>query len=175
MRTTDFDAGPPADATVVPDGDTWTLVFIRDLKHPPDRVWRALTDPAEIDQWAPFAAARDLAEPGDTTLTMIDGDTRADQPATVVRAEAPRVLEYTWGADRLRWELDPDGAGTRLTLRHTLAQPEMDAMVAAGWHLCIAVLARLLDGTPVGVIRGRDALAYGWDDLRAAYAQRLRH
>ncbi|RZU48602.1 uncharacterized protein YndB with AHSA1/START domain [Krasilnikovia cinnamomea] len=171
--TTDFDPGPPGDASVVPDGDAWTLVFVRDLRQPPERVWRALTDPGELDQWAPFAVARDLGAPGDTTLTMIDGDTRLEQPVTVLRAEAPRVLEYTWGEDRLRWELDAEGGGTRLTLRHTLAQPGMDAMVAAGWHLCMAVLRRLLDGTPVGVIRGRDALAYGWDDLRDGYARRL--
>ena len=45
-----------ADATVVPDGDAWTLIFVRDFRHPPEAVWAALTDPAELDRWAPFAA-----------------------------------------------------------------------------------------------------------------------
>jgi uncharacterized protein YndB with AHSA1/START domain len=100
-----FDPGPLADATVQPDGDRWTLVFVRDLHHPPAAVWTALTDPAEIDRWAPFTAARDLAEPGDTVLTMVDGDEKTDLPATVLRSEPPDLLEYTWGDDLLRCEL----------------------------------------------------------------------
>lgn len=168
-----FDPGPLADAQVVPDGDRWTLIFIRELRQPPDAVWRALTDPAELDRWAPFTAASDLGKPGDTTLTMVDGDERVDLAATVLHAEPPTLLEYTWGDDRLRWELAPAGPGTRLTLRHTLADPDMRAMVAAGWHLCVAVLQRLLDGRPVGVIRGQDAMAYGWEDLRAGYAEKF--
>jgi uncharacterized protein YndB with AHSA1/START domain len=164
-----FDPGPLADA--VADGPT--LVFVRDLKHPPATVWAALTDPDRLDQWAPFTAARALDRTGATTLTMIDGDTRTDLPATVRRAEPPTLLEYTWGDDLLRWELAPVGAGTRLTLRHTLAQPEMIAMVAAGWHLCLVVADHLLDGDPIGVIRGKDAMNYGWAELRDGYADRF--
>jgi uncharacterized protein YndB with AHSA1/START domain len=162
------------DATVVPDGDRWTLIFIRELRRPPGAVWTALTDPAELDRWAPFTAARDLSVTGGTTLTTRDGDARTETPATVLRAEPPVLLEYTWGADRLRWELEPAGAGTRLTLRHTLAEPDTAAMVAAGWHLCADVLGHLLDGEPVGVIRGRDAMNHGWARLRDAYAERFR-
>jgi uncharacterized protein YndB with AHSA1/START domain len=168
---TTFDPGPVGGATLVPAGEQWTLIFMRELRQPPERVWAALTDPAELDQWAPFAAATDLAKPGDTTLTMVDGDVRVDMPATVIHAEAPTLLEYTWGADRLRWELEAAGGGTRLTLRHTLATPGMQAMVAAGWHLCVAVLKQLLDGAPVGVIRGRSAMDHGFEELRAAYAE----
>src|SRR3954468_1788119 len=100
-----LDFGPIGDATVVPEGDTWTLIFIRELRHAPALVWQALTDPAEIDQWAPFTAERDLGATGDTELTMVDRDERMTMPATVLVAEAPRLLEYTWGDDRLRWEL----------------------------------------------------------------------
>jgi uncharacterized protein YndB with AHSA1/START domain len=168
-----LDMGPLGDATVEPDGDAWTLIFIRELRHAPVAVWAALTDPAELDRWAPFAAARDLGTTGETALTMIDGDTRLELPATVRVAVRPELLEYTWGDDLLRWELEPSGAGTRLTLRHTLAKPGMEAMVAAGWHLCLAVLQRLLDGDPVGVIRGQAALGHGWAELRDAYAEKL--
>ena len=170
-----LDFGPPADASVVPDGDGWTLIFIRELKHPPAAVWRALVDPAEVGQWAPFAADRDLATVGPATLTMIDRDVRMPLAAEVLRADAPRLLEYTWGEDRLRWELEPAGRGTRLTLRHTLAKPDMEAMVAAGWHLCLVVLDRHLGGDPVGPIRGRDAMDHGFENLRDAYAQTFRH
>ncbi|MEV8503211.1 SRPBCC family protein [Actinoplanes sp. NPDC051475] len=169
-----FDPGPARGAGVVPDDGRWALVFVRDLRHPPEQVWAALTDPERLDRWAPFAAAHDLSRPGDVTLTMVDGPNRTESPATVLRAEAPVLLEYTWGEDLLRWELERTADGTRLTLRHLFADRDGAPMFAAGWHLCAAVLARLLDGDPVGVIRGRDAMAYGWDELRAAYDKQFR-
>jgi uncharacterized protein YndB with AHSA1/START domain len=163
-----------ADATVVPDGDAWTLIFVRDLRHSPKAVWAALTDPAELDRWAPFAASRDLGATGDATLTMVDGDQRDDLPATVRRVEAPSLLEYTWGDDLLRWELEPAGDGTRLTLRHTLRTPDMADQVAAGWHICFDQLEKVADGRPVTAIRGHAAMDHGWADLRARYAERFR-
>jgi uncharacterized protein YndB with AHSA1/START domain len=168
-----FDPGPLADVATETGDGTWTLVLVRDLRHPPALVWAALTEPEQLDQWAPFAADRDLGNPGDATLTMVDGDIREDMPATVLRAEPPRLLEYTWGEDRLRWELEPTAGGTRLTLRHTATDPDLLAKVAAGWHLCLVVAERLLDGEPIGVIRGSDAMNYGWEDLHEAYAKRL--
>ena len=163
-----FDMGPAGGASL--DRDSWTLVFVREFRQPPAEVWAALTDPERLDQWAPFAAERDLGTPGDTTLTMVDGAERTATPATVRRVEAPVLLEYTWGDDLLRWELEAAGSGTRLVLRHTLAGRGAAAMVAVGWHICAVVLGRLLDGAPVGVVRGRAARAHGFDELREAYA-----
>ena len=45
--------GPAAGADVKKDGDAWTLVLVRELRHPPALVWRALTDPKELAEWAP--------------------------------------------------------------------------------------------------------------------------
>lgn len=160
-------------ATVVPDDGQWTLIFVRDLRHPPATVWSALTDPAEIDRWAPFRASRDLGATGDAVLTMIDGDTTEDMQAAVRRAEPPTLLEYTWGGDLLRWELEPTGDGTRLTLRHTLTDPDAKAMVAAGWHLCFDQLAKVAAGGPAEAIRGRAAQQHGWAELRDGYAEKF--
>ncbi|MDG4805568.1 SRPBCC family protein [Micromonospora sp. WMMD1120] len=164
-----FEPSPPAEVRA----DDTTLVFVRDLRHPPTTVWAALTDPSQLAQWAPFLADRDLGDPGAATLTLVDGDTTTEQPATVRRAEPPHLLEYTWGDDLLRWELTALGAGTRLTLRHTVADRGLLPMVAAGWHLCLDVADRLLDGDPVGPIRGAEANEFGWSDLRDSYARRL--
>ena len=70
--------------------------------------------------------------------------------ATVTTAQPPTLLEYTWGEDHLRWELAPTPTGTRLTLRHTLADQDFVPKVAAGWHLCLVVAGRLLDGDARG-------------------------
>jgi uncharacterized protein YndB with AHSA1/START domain len=169
------DMGPIGEASLAQSGDAWTLIFIREFRHAPASVWQALTDPAELDQWAPFAADRDLGTTGETTLTMIDRDTRMPMASTVLAAVPPRLLEYIWGDDRLRWELEPSGGGTRLTLRHTLSTPDMSAMVAAGWHICLTVLDHLLSGRPVGVIRGQDAMEHDFERLRDGYAEKFKN
>ncbi|WP_327011079.1 SRPBCC family protein [Dactylosporangium sp. NBC_01737] len=169
-----FDPGPLAEVTYDQELDgRWTLRFTRDLRHPPERVWRALTDPSLLDQWAPFTASRDLGAPGGATLVMIDGDTRAPLDATVRVAEPPALLVYEWGPDLLRWELAPIDGGTRLTLRHTTGGRDLLGKVTAGWHLCVRVLELLLDGTPHGVIRGGDAKRFGFDELCDAYESRI--
>lgn len=173
MNRSTFTPGPLADIDCLAEEHGWTLLFVRDLSHPPEKVWAALTEPAQLRQWSPFTADRNLETVGDATLTMIDGDTREDFQAVVSRAERPTVLEYTWGTNLLHWELSATQSGTRLTLRHTVEDPEWIPKVAAGWHICLAVAERLLDGTPIGPIVGESARNHGWDELHDAYAERL--
>ncbi|WP_200213911.1 SRPBCC family protein [Micromonospora coerulea] len=168
-----FRPGPLTDVARVPADDGWDLVFVRDLRHPPEKVWAALTEPDQLAQWAPFLASRDLGTPGAATLSTVNGNETFPEAATVLRAERPTLLEYTWGDGLLRWELTPAGAGTRLTLRHAVDKPELAPIMAAGWHLCLDVAGHLLDGDPVGPIRGAEAKNFGWEELRAAYAERL--
>ena len=173
MSPKDFRPSPPQDATVVREGGHWTLVFVRDLPHPPARVFRALTDPDELRAWAPFDADRDLGVAGAATLTMAGGDGTERSRATVRRAEPPVLLEYTWEQDVLRWELAPIGSGTRLTLRHTVEDKAWIPRVTAGWHLCLDVAERALAGAPVGRIVGERAKEHGFQELHAAYEERL--
>jgi uncharacterized protein YndB with AHSA1/START domain len=164
---------PPAPVTAEQSGDRWTLIFTRDLRHPPEKVWAALTDPAELAAWAPYTADRDLSKPGDATLTMIDDEPPEDLPAQVVTAEPPTLLEYTWGTDLLRWELSPTPTGTRLVLRHTVPDRDWLPKVAAGWHICLDVAEKLLEGNPIEPIRGAAAADHGWQDLNTQYARKL--
>jgi hypothetical protein len=91
----------------------------------------------------------------------------------VTRADAPKVLEYSWGAQDLRWELEPSADGTRLTLWHNIDR-RFISMGAAGWHICFDVLDRLLSGTPIGRMVGGDAIKFGgWQRLNSEYAQQF--
>src|SRR6516164_4263101 len=108
--------GPAAGAEIRKDGDNWTLVLVRELRHPPAMVWQALTDPAQLAEWAPFDADRNLAATGPVKLSTIGTPTPQVSETAVVRAEPPRLLEYSWGGSDLRWQLEPVGGGTRLTL-----------------------------------------------------------
>src|SRR5262245_28632534 len=48
--------GPATGAQVRKEGDKWTLVLVREMRHSPEKVWQALTDPAHLREWAPFDA-----------------------------------------------------------------------------------------------------------------------
>ncbi len=166
-----YTPGPAFGAEVRKDGEQWTLVLVRELSHPPTKVWKALTDPEHLREWAPFDADRDLGTVGTATLTTVGAPTPHVSETRVTRADAPKVLEFTWGGQALRWELEPlPGGGTRLTLRHTIGR-NFISMGAAGWHICLDVLDRYLAGQPIGRIVGVEAMRFGgWQRLNAEYA-----
>jgi uncharacterized protein YndB with AHSA1/START domain len=159
--------GPASGADVRKDGEKWTLILVRELRHSPERVWQALTDPAHLREWAPFVVDESLGAVGKVNLTWVG----RPQPieTKVTRAEAPRVLEYS----DMRWELEPSGNGTRLTLWHSIDR-RFISWGAAGWHICFDVLERLLAGDPIGAVAGIDAMKFqGWQRLNAEYAKQF--
>jgi hypothetical protein len=90
----------------------------------------------------------------------------------VTRADAPTLLEYRWGDNDIRWQLEPLGDGTRLTLWHNIDR-RFISMGAAGWHICIDVLDRLLVGEPLGRIVGGEAMKFEWPRLNTEYAKQF--
>jgi uncharacterized protein YndB with AHSA1/START domain len=168
-----YQPGPARNAEARREHDRWTMVMVRDVDHAPAKVWQALTDPAQLREWAPFDSDRDLSTAGTATLTTVGGATADTIECTVTRAERPALLEYTWGTDVLRWELEPIETGTRLTLRHTLQDATWTPKVAAGWHTCLDVMERALAGAPIGRIVAAEAKRFGWERLNAEYAERF--
>ncbi len=67
--------GAATGAHVEKDGEKWTLVLVRELRHPPAMVWEALTDPAHLSEWAPFDADRNLGAVGPVTLSTVGAPT----------------------------------------------------------------------------------------------------
>ena len=166
--------GPATGAQVQKDGENWTLILVRVLRHSPEKVWQALTDPAQLRQWAPFDADGSLSTVGSTVkLTTVGAPTPHVTETTVTRAEAPRILAYNWGGNEMRWELEAFGDGTRLTLWTSIPRAYI-SMGAAGWHICFDVLDHLLSGTPIGRIVGPEAMKFGgWQQLNAEYARQF--
>src|SRR5690242_3649924 len=132
-----YTPGPASGAQVRKDGEKWTLILVRELRHSPEKVWQALTDPAHLREWAPFESDGSLAAVGTVNLTWV-GASAARVETRVTRADAPKVLEY----DDTRWELEPVGGGTRLTLWHKIDR-RFISMGAAGWHIAFDVLDHL--------------------------------
>ena len=161
-------------AEVRKEGEKWTLVLVRDLRHPPARVWEALTDPEHLREWAPFDSDRSLATVGTAKLTTVGAPQLHVTETQVKRADAPKALEFNWGGQDIRWELEPLGpGGTRLTLWHNINR-NFIAMGAAGWHVCFDVMDRFLAGQPIGRIVGPAAFQVGgWQRLHTEYAKLL--
>ncbi|HZF26053.1 MAG TPA: SRPBCC family protein, partial [Steroidobacteraceae bacterium] len=93
-----YTPGPAGGAQVRKDGEKWTLILARELRHPPEKVWKALTDPASLREWAPFDADGSLGTTGSTVkLTTVGAPTPQVSETKVTRADAPKLLEYNWG------------------------------------------------------------------------------
>jgi uncharacterized protein YndB with AHSA1/START domain len=163
---------PAGGAHIEKDGDNWTLVLVRELRHAPEKVWLAITDPVHLREWAPFDADGNLGMAGSTVkLTTVGAPTLHVTETKVTRADAPNLLEYNWGGFNMRWKLEATGGGTRLTLWTNIGHRYI-AMGAAGWHICFDVLDRLLAGQPMGRTVGPDAMKFGgFQQLHAEYAK----
>jgi uncharacterized protein YndB with AHSA1/START domain len=162
-----YTPGPASGAQVQKHGDKWTLILVRELRHPPEKVWQALTDPAHLREWAPFVTDGSLGTVGTAKLTWVGTPTPLE--TRVTRADAPKLLEY----GDIRWELEAFAGGTRLTLWHSIDR-RFISWGAAGWHIAFDVLDRLLAGQPMGRIVGADAMKFaGWQRLTAEYAKQF--
>jgi hypothetical protein len=162
-----YTPGPASGAEVRKDGEKWTLILVRELRHSPEKVWQALTDPAHLREWAPFEADGSMGTVGSVKLIWVGRPTPLE--TTVTRADAPEVLEY----GDIRWELEALGGGTRLTLWHSIDR-RFISWGAAGWHIAFDVLERLLSGTPIGRMAGGEAMKFeGWQRLNVEYAKQF--
>ncbi len=174
MNREAYAPGPADVARVKKDGEKWTLVLTKQLRHEPEKVWQALTDPAQLREWAPFDADGNLGAEGSTVkLTTVGAPSPHVTETQVTRADPPDVLVYNWGGFDLRWELEDYAGGTRLTLWTNIDRRYI-SMGAAGWHICLDVLDHLLDGDRLGRIVGPEAMQFeGWQRLNAEYARQF--
>ena len=127
--------------------DRPALIFERRLAHPVERVWRAVSDPAELADWFPTRVSGNVALGGRLSFEFPDGDRRALE-GEVLELEPPRRFAFTWGDDVLRIDLDAVGDGCRLRFTCIFDDPERAARDAAGWHVCLDRLELHLGGTP---------------------------
>ncbi|MEU0956720.1 SRPBCC family protein [Streptomyces niveus] len=133
-------------------GGRTALRMERRLAHPPQRVWDAITQPAHLAKWFPSEVSVDL-RPGGEIGFHFPGELGPGPAMTgrVTDVDEPRLFAFTWGEDHLRWEIAPDGDGSRLSLVHTFGDRFGAASFASGWQVCVTALGQLLAGRPVDV------------------------
>lgn len=118
----------------------------RRLAHPPAKVWRAITDPAELKHWFPAEVAFDGADmrftfPGDAPVEAVS-------TGEVLVEDEPEVFAFRWNTDVLRFEIVPDGDGCLLVMTQVLGEGLPSAgRNAVGWEVCLDAMAARLDGT----------------------------
>jgi len=126
-------------------------VMERRFDAPPPRVWKALTDSADICLWlAPGEIATHVGGPA--KLSFEDSGIKID--STVTRFEPGRLVEYSWSGPGeperpLCWEIEPAGDGTTLRLTMRVPDGEDAPRAAAGFEAHLDMLAAALEGVPV--------------------------
>lgn len=123
------------------------LRFERWYPHPPEKVWRALTSPEELRRW--FVEILDydrstLTFTPDAELTFVAAGLPAGH-GHVLRCTPPTLLEYTWDAETLRWELSAADGGCHLVFTNTVPDPATATAVDPGWGTGLKRLADALD------------------------------
>jgi len=147
------------------DDGRWRLRFTRSLAHPPEKVWRAITEPEHLAHWFPTTIEGDRAAGAPLTLSFPGGQFPPFD-GEMVEFEPQSAMEIRWGPDTVRLELRPIDDGTELTLLDTLEERGKAARDGAGWHTCLDALERSLSGDA----DARDEMS-GWRDVHEHYIE----
>lgn len=170
---------------VAKDGEAVVLRYERDLAHPPEKVWRALTESEHLKHWFPADIIGERVAGATLKLAFwpeaieqagaeieaagLDLDD-AVLPGQLLTWEPPRLFEFTWDTEHLRFDLTPTDAGTRLlaTIRVVEPGPRGYQSTAAGYHVCLDALVATVDGSDADLFEATKIQA-----LEEAYAARL--
>lgn len=130
------------------DAGARTIRFVRGYPHPVHRVWQAVTEPDQLAAWFPQVVVGDLLVPGARVRFESDAEGAEVFDGKVLRVSPPTLLEFEWGTDVIRLELEAEGTGCRLTFTDTLHVLGKAARDGAGWHACLDLLGAVVSGTP---------------------------
>lgn len=136
---------------LVRDGDQLGLRFERHLAHPPERVWRALTESDQLHHWMPcdiVGLRHEGAEIDVPFWPEVAAKYEIPDPVLhgrILTWDPRRTFSWLWDTDTLIFELEPTATGTRLVLTTWITQGPTVDQIAAGYHVCFVQLERLLD------------------------------
>jgi uncharacterized protein YndB with AHSA1/START domain len=157
------------------DGDYATLTFHRVFRHPPALVWDAIATPDGLREWLLCSHARIEPRHGGR-IELVSGPARYHSSGSILVWDPPRVLEYEWNVAPVpemprgehaifRYELEPDGEGTRLLVTYRRITVPTSRGFLPGLHAFLDRLEAQLDGdvVPDWLVR--------FGELRAEYPE----
>lgn len=141
------------------EGDYATIVFKRTLQHAPELVWKAITDPKELEEWLMCSSARIDGRPGGS-IEMVSGPAQFHVRGNILTWEPPRIFEYEWkvepvpempfGEDAIfRWELIPQAGSTRVLVTYRNITRRTANGFAPGAHVLLDRLEAQMDHNPL--------------------------
>jgi uncharacterized protein YndB with AHSA1/START domain len=140
------------------------LRFERYLAHPVERVWRAVSEPAELSRWMPAAA--------EWTPKLGEEFELGGQHGQITELDPPQVIAWTFADDLFRFTLHAEGGGCVLVFTHVFGNAKLAAQTAAGWDCYLDRLDAQLAGQylseerahePVGERHEHYAASFGLD------------
>ena len=125
-----------------------TIRFARTFPHPPATVWAAISEPAQLEKWFPTTVEFTQLRAGEPVVFRFQHVDFPPLSGEIRNVDAPRRLEFSWGDDLLRFELEEaDGGGAcRLSFTVALDAADKAARDGAGWEECLDDLALSLAG-----------------------------
>jgi uncharacterized protein YndB with AHSA1/START domain len=141
------------EGTLHEENGRYVLRFERRLSHPPERVWAAIMDPEEMRGWFPQGVEYEgeMAVGGKMVFHWPEEEDEPPFGGEILAFDPPKVFEYSWDDEVLRFELRPDGEDECvLVFTDTIDDRERAAGNASGWHACLDALGALLDGRALG-------------------------
>ena len=158
-------------------GERTGLRFVRRFDHPVERVWSAITESEDLRAWLPCDIVGERRAGAEIRLPFWPAQVEKyeiDEPVLTGRIEVwdpPRLFQWTWGGDVLRFEVEPEGESStvlRFTTWLETADPESTVSTAAGYHICFQVLRTWLDTGTATPLAEADGLVA---ELEPAYTR----
>ena len=123
-------------------GETRSVVVEREFPFPPEKIWRALTQPHLIEEWL----MKNDFEPAVDHRFTLRGDW-GSVDCQVLAIEPNKTLSYTWGAMGLEsvvtWTLTPTGTGTHLRMEQAGFRPDQKQAYGGAGHGWQQMLGKL--------------------------------
>jgi uncharacterized protein YndB with AHSA1/START domain len=134
--------------------ETRSVVIEREIPFPPEKIWRALTQPHLIAEWLMNNDFKPVVGHRFAVRRNPKPDVNIVVDCEVLEVELHRILSYTWDALGLEsivtWTLTPIGAGTRLRMEQSGFRPDQKQAYGgamAGWRQVLAKLEQVLART----------------------------
>ena len=126
--------------------ETRSVIVEREIAHPPEKIWRALTEPHLIEEWLMKNDFKPVAD----HKFMFSGDWGAVD-CQVLKIQPLRTLSYSWAAHGLEsvvtWTLTPTSKGTTLRMEQSGFRADQEQFYQGakmGWSNFFAKLEQVL-------------------------------
>ncbi|MEU3169575.1 SRPBCC domain-containing protein [Streptosporangium sp. NPDC006930] len=137
------------------------LRFERTLAYPVERVWRAVSVPAELERWFPAAADWTPATGEIFEVAGVTGE--------VTEVDPPHRLAWTYAGQSYSFDLATHGDGCRLVFTHVFDDRDISAQTATGWDAYLSRLEPHLAGKDLSEEDAHE----GWEENHERYAERF--